>query len=87
LTSDGEALHACRNSGAPARRWGTRLGSWDKKAAGDAYVVQGEGRAAGRMRTISLQSGSNGNCFYVESEGMRLPGEGLSGVSRERDGG
>jgi len=24
------------------------------------------------MRTISLQSGSNGNCIYVEADGVRL---------------
>ncbi len=34
----------------------------------------------GSMRIISLQSGSNGNCIYVEADGVRLPFDaGISG--------
>jgi len=38
------------------------------------------------MKVISLQSGSNGNCIYVESEGVRLLFDaGISGIRvRER---
>jgi phosphoribosyl 1,2-cyclic phosphodiesterase len=37
------------------------------------------------MIAISLQSGSNGNCIYVESRGMRLLFDaGISGVAAER---
>ena len=37
------------------------------------------------MRIISLQSGSNGNCIYVEANGVRLLFDaGISGVQAER---
>ena len=37
------------------------------------------------MRTCALQSGSNGNCIYVESDGVRLLFDaGISGVRAER---
>ena len=38
-------------------------------------------RYNGRMRIISLQSGSNGNCIYVEASGVKLLFDaGLSGI-------
>ena len=37
------------------------------------------------MRVIALQSGSNGNCIYVEADGARLLLDaGLSGIQVER---
>ena len=37
------------------------------------------------MEVISLQSGSNGNCFYVEADGVRLLIDaGISGVQAQR---
>ena len=37
------------------------------------------------MKIISLQSGSNGNCFYVETDGVRLLVDaGISGVQAEQ---
>ncbi len=42
------------------------------------------GETGGGMRVISLQSGSNGNCIYVEAGGMRLLFDaGISGVAAE----
>ncbi len=32
------------------------------------------------MKTIALQSGSNGNCIYVEADGVRLKVEALDGL-------
>ena len=37
------------------------------------------------MRTFSLQSGSNGNCIYVESDGVALLFDaGISGLQAQR---
>ncbi len=37
------------------------------------------------MKTCALQSGSNGNCIYVETDGVRLLFDaGISGVQAER---
>ena len=37
------------------------------------------------MRVISLQSGSNGNCIYVESDGVRLLFDaGISGIQAQQ---
>ena len=36
------------------------------------------------MKVISLQSGSNGNCIYVEADGVRLLFDaGISGIQAE----
>ncbi|GAG14109.1 unnamed protein product, partial [marine sediment metagenome] len=36
------------------------------------------------MRAISLQSGSNGNCIYVEADGVKLLlDSGISGIRAE----
>ena len=37
------------------------------------------------MRIISLQSGSNGNCIYVETDGVRLLFDaGISGIEAQK---
>jgi hypothetical protein len=37
------------------------------------------------MRVISLQSGSNGNCIYVEADGVKLLFDaGISGIQVEK---